>query len=142
MKIVDYYDENILRVLLEFKDSFYDSTITIEHINNLFEKFRQHAIFRVLQDDDRNLGFYSLYANDLSTKKAFLSMIVVKNDVQGLGYGKQLLLDCFEQSKLKKMCSLRLEVNKHNKRGNDFYRKNGFTIVEENEKSFFLERVL
>lgn len=142
MKIVDYKKDDILIILREFRNSFYNSSISDEQLISLSNKFMQFAIFRVLKEKDENFGFYSLYANDIRKKKAFLSMIVVKKSKQGFGYGKKLMLDCIEQSKLNNMDRLQLEVNKTNKKGIAFYNKYGFKIINENDTSLFLEMEL
>ena len=74
------------------------------------------------------LGFY---ANNLETKIAFLSCIVVSAKLQGSGVGQSLFSQMCSIAKEKGMTRLQLDVVKENVRAIAFYKRNDCVIVGE-----------
>ena len=72
------------------------------------------------------LGFY---ANDVDTKVAYLSCIVVSSSLRGQGVGQQLFSKMCTIAKGRGMAYLQLDVAKENKNAIMFYEKNNCVII-------------
>ena len=60
----------------------------------------------------------------------------------GQGLSNHLMLNCLEDSTIKKVKSISLEVFKINQRAVNFYNKHGFTIDKENNDKYTLLKIL
>lgn len=72
------------------------------------------------------LGFY---ANDVDTKVAYLSCIVVSSSLRGQGVGQQLFSKMCVIARERGMTHLQLDVVKENKNAIMFYEKNHCAII-------------
>lgn len=88
------------------------------------------------------LGFISYYNNDINKCDAFLTMILVSKDAQGMGIGKLLLDISIEDLTKDGFKTYSLEVLKENIRAIDLYKKYGFQIFEEKVNSFLMKKLL
>lgn len=75
-----------------------------------------------------------MYANNQKTQEAYISLLEVYQEYQGLHIGKRILKKCELIAKEKQMANIRLEVLKENYRAIKFYEKNGFKKIIENNK--------
>lgn len=102
-------------------------------IDRLAHKFAQNGSVIVAIEQDTVIGFSAFYSNDHIEQTAFLSMIIVVGNVQGLGVGKALLDETVRVCLSKGMKRLKLEVANDNVNALKFYERNGFTF--ESSKS-------
>ena len=95
-------DKIELEILHGFEPEF------CEHDRNkfsdeLYSKICDHAIFLVAKSDEKIVGYCAFYANDIVNRVAYVSLIAVKKDKQGLGLGDAMLDEVIRISRLQKM---------------------------------------
>ncbi|RRO24651.1 GNAT family N-acetyltransferase [Flavobacteriaceae bacterium 14752] len=87
-------------------------------------------------------GVIAYYANNLETKQAYLSLILIDKRFQSMGIGRLL----FEAAKFdlsrNNFLTFDLEVLNTNSRAQDFYRKYNFKLFEEKEKSVIMRLLI
>lgn len=115
-----------------------------DELRAYFNKLTTYGeLFVVLEGNKPNalLGFY---ANNLETKKAFLSCIVVAPDFRGQGLAQQLFAKMCSIAKAKGMLHLQLDVVKGNSRAIAFYEKNDCAIIGDGrtDEYWLMERSL
>jgi Acetyltransferases len=95
------------------------------------EKFSENAVFISAQVNDTTVGFCAFYANDVSTRTAFISMIAVSSEYRKLGIGQALIDETIIISQKLGMDMIKLEVAEDNEAAIKFYKKNGFKLSFE-----------
>lgn len=139
---LETFDE-ICRVIYAFEKVF--NPPLSERISDLdlyAEKLRRNAIVYVAKDVEV-FGLVAFYANDGSTRIAYLTQIAVQPNAQTRKIGKTLLDLCIEVSKSKGMTEIRLEVHNHNCRAIRFYERNGFEFLgQASVDSMYMKRKL
>ena len=85
------------------------------------------ALFRVLQEKERFLGFCEYMKED---ERVFLSKLYVKKEYRNQGLGKKLFEDCVNYAKENGLRRIYLTVNKHNTPSYEIYRHLGFEVVD------------
>ena len=140
ISIVD--DSNKGYNLLVLFDNYYSPSLSERGIDLLSfsKRIIENGYFYSLSKNDDVLGILAFYANDIETKKSYLSLIAVKREEQNHGYGRDLLNFFEKESKLLNMNIARLEVYKHNENAIRFYKNQGYLIIDENELSYFMEK--
>ncbi len=118
----------IYKTLLSFKQDIFDKSINDSQLFELATKFSKHATFITLSESEKEKGYIAFYCNDNESKTAFISMIVVGNEYQGLGFGYGLFNEACKVSKTNGMEFLKLEVNKNNVSAIRFYEKLGMKL--------------
>jgi ribosomal protein S18 acetylase RimI-like enzyme len=99
-----------------------------EALTHQMKQLNHH--FLMLEAEGLPRGFASFSAH---TKQVYrLHKLYILTDFQGRSAGKKLLQTVIEHSKEQGASALELNVNRHNK-AIDFYKKNGFTIVREED---------
>ena len=88
---------------------------------NFFDKIDANAYFIVAYDENVILGYAVLYANNLETKEAYITLLEVYRAYQGKHIGNGLIEKCERLAKEKKMTK--------------FYEKNGFTKSSEKDNN-------
>lgn len=88
------------------------------------------------------LGFIAFYANDLKTKRAFVSSITIDTQFRRQGIGKRLFEGAIKVASVKGMEEICLEVDSGNLSAYDFYRTMGLSVIQSSEKSFIMGRKL
>lgn len=89
------------------------------------------------------VGYVALYANDLQSKTAYITLIAVREDSQKSGVGSSLIAWCENTASKRGMKLLRLEVDKTNAKARTFYEKHGFCYEEEQKKdSLYMRKSL
>ena len=86
--------------------------------------------FYVLSENEKDLGFVGIELNYPNQGNAKIHKIYVLPEFQGKGIGDKLIEKVVQYSKLNKINSLTLNVNRFNK-AIDFYLKKGFKITKE-----------
>lgn len=105
------------------------------------DKLFRYAENYVMFQDNTEIGFFSFYANDMISKRAYLAIIAIDVQHQRKGNGGRALQFIIDECHTKQMESLRLEVDKMNGNALRFYKRNGFLIVEEaSDVSVIMER--
>lgn len=79
-------------------------------------------------EDNKLVGLLGFYANDMATKKAFLTLIVVDEEHQGTGLGSRLFNKFVSMSRDAGMAVCELNVVKTNVKAILFYERKGLTV--------------
>jgi len=126
-----HLEGEINNALSSCSDSLFNQDINNEEtIKKLSGKFAKKGVCYVVCVGNIISGFVAFYVNDYKTYKGYLSIIVVKKDYQGLGFGALLLDVVLSTCKKKGMRELLLEVDSNNDSAILFYNKRGFIINE------------
>ena len=135
--------EQIYQVIKACDTAFEEPVIGSCSFDLLFSKICNYAIFIEACANDSPLGYAAMYANDIKSRVAYLTLIAVRPDYQNMGIGSALLAKCVCCAKDYNMKLLRLEVRKRNANAISFYKKNGFVIEKEcSDISFYMLRKL
>lgn len=136
--------EQIIEILTSCGNDFYNQSYNNEKaIDTLSEKFSKFGVVLALYLDNDLAGFISFYANDFDTKKAFLSMIIIRRGFQRKGVGTALL------NEMEKYCiengfnEIISEVDDKNIKSKSFFSKNGYNVTEKKGQgtSFYLKKI-
>lgn len=97
----------------------------------------------ILAYGNETLGYAIVYANDVTSKTAFITMIAVRPEYQRRNIGKDLLLAVQKLAGERGMRELELEVKTDNRNAIGFYEKNGFCRKEKtgNESMYMVKKL-
>jgi ribosomal protein S18 acetylase RimI-like enzyme len=84
-------------------------------------------------------GFVAFYCNDMTTKQAYITLVLVDPRDRGLGLGRALVALVLNVAKSRGFTSCRLEVSKRNQAAHDMYVSQGFRLVEDRPNTYLLE---
>lgn len=87
-------------------------------------------------------GFVAFYCNDLATRQAFITLVLVDPQDRATGLGRALVTGVLEICRQRGFVSCRLEVRKDNAAALGMYRALGFAPVEERATTELLELAL
>jgi len=87
-------------------------------------------------------GFAAFYCNDMNTKRAYITLVLVDPRDRGLGLGKSLVASVLEMARHRGFTSCRLEVAKRNEAAYAMYLSLGFRVVESQDHKYLLEIAL
>jgi ribosomal protein S18 acetylase RimI-like enzyme len=87
-------------------------------------------------------GFVAFYCNDVDTKRAFITLVLVDPRDRGLGLGRALVAFVLAVAKHRGFRSCGLEVSKENVAAYHMYLSQGFHLVEDRGEKCMLEVVL
>ncbi len=110
------------------------------NLNDYFEKLAENAENYIMAFEENTVAFASMYANDLETRTAFITLIACTEGNRDKGYGGKLLDFCIKKARENGMMKLRLEVARSNDAAIAFYQKHGMNIVGTSEKGYFMEK--
>ncbi len=88
---------------------------------------------------DRCRGVAAFYCNDLSSRQAFMTLLLVDPADRGLGIGQALVAFVLHTARRRGFRVCRLEVSLHNHGAREFYRALGFQVAEERGEKQLLE---
>ena len=87
-------------------------------------------------------GFVAFYCNDMSTRQAYITLVLVDPRDRGLGIGRALVAFVLNVARLRGFTSCRLEVGKDNQVAGGMYRSQGFEVIEERPLKYLMEIIL
>jgi ribosomal-protein-alanine N-acetyltransferase len=90
-------------------------------------------------DGDRCRGFIAVYCNNQTTRKAFITLVLVNPLDRGAGVGRALLGRVLDLVKQRGFVSCGLEVAKDNAAALDLYRSSGFRDIEDRGGKLLME---
>lgn len=129
--------------LLEKSNAEFNSDLITTDINSYVDKLISHATIMPIFEDNNLIAFIAYYNNDEINRKAYLSMIAVKPDYGGKGYGSKLLEMAIQSLIKKNYKYFDLEVLKTNDIAIKFYKKYNFQIIDSsNELKYYMRREL
>lgn len=109
-----------------------------EYVDKIFKKA---SLITILSCGNLH-GFIGYYDNDKNRETAYLTMIAVDPDNQGMGYGKNLINMSIMNLKRKGFKKYRLEVLKNNQNAILLYKDFDFRVVEYHGDKIFMEKFL
>ncbi len=106
-------------------------------------KMLRLADFIVAMDGEEVAGFTAIYANNLETRAAYITLFGVKEAYGRRGIGKMLLDECEALALSRGMDRICLEVTDSNEKAVRFYTKYGFVRTGPcEEDSSYMEKKL
>ena len=106
-------------------------------------KMLRFADFIVAMDEEEVAGMTAMYANNIETRVAYITLFGVKNAYGRRGVGRMLLEACEALALSRGMDRIRLEVTDSNERAVRFYTKHGFVRTGPcEEDSSYMEKAL
>lgn len=133
--------EELLNLLTSINNDM-DGILIQKDIPGYIDKIIDNAVIDYILDKDTMVAFIAYYANDYKNQKAFLSMLVVKKEIQGKSYGSQLLEKAFIKLKADGFKSFELEVARTNINAISFYKKYGFEIVRTMQSKLLMKKYI
>ena len=91
---------------------------------------------------DRCRGVMAFYCNDRETKRAYITLLLVSPLDRGMGIGRALVAFVLNTAKRRGFTACRLEVDRNNRVAYEFYRSQGFSLVESRGEKDLLEVTL
>jgi GNAT superfamily N-acetyltransferase len=149
LRVLDVSEESRERLesILRKIDGDYEPPVSDRvDLADYARKLWQHAINIVADVEGGDVGFVSMYANDLTSRQAFITSIGVIQERWGSGLAQQLIRTAEDLARDRGMRRIRLEVSIENVRAIRFYAKMGFAPVDaggqEGSASVFLAKGL
>lgn len=133
LKITD--TKQISRTICDFLDIFPHLCEKIESIEAYADKLSKYANFYVGVENGEVFGIAVFYSNDKTDRKAYISLIGLKSAVQKKGLGTWLLNQCEDKARQDGMEQMLLEVDCDNEVAIAFYKKNGYAISGNTDRS-------
>ncbi|MBE0391148.1 N-acetyltransferase [Flavobacterium sp. PL002] len=109
-------------------------------LENYVEKIIKKASIISIIKNDILIGFIAYYDNEPNKEMAFLTMIIVKEEFENLGYGKSLLEFSLKEIIGKGFKKYGLKVHVENKYAIRLYEKYGFVKIERELNFFYMEK--
>ena len=134
--------KNIAKVMFKFQNDIFNKKLSKKDLCHLANKFSKKAIFLVGKEEKKEVGYIAFYCNDIITRCAFISMIIIDNAYQGIGYGRRLLDAAIIISKNNNMKKIQLCVSKSNTKAQSFYCALGFRSVSSDGDDLLVEKIL
>jgi len=130
--IVEY--TNKIKELIQSESEY----LNISDVDSYVNKIINNADFAI---EDKK-GFIAYYANDFTSKKAYITMVIIDKKYRGKQIGKKLLLKVLNDLRNKGFLSVQLEVNKNNYVAYNLYSNFGFFKIDEDDKKIKMEIIL
>ena len=86
--------EQIYQIIKACDTAFEEPVIGSCSFDLLFSKICNYAIFIEACANDSPLGYAAMYANDIESRVAYLTLIAVRPDYQNMGIGSALIEKC------------------------------------------------
>ena len=128
--------------LLTKLNNINNGKLITDSIDKYVEKISEKALIITISNCGNLQGFIAYYDNDNNKETAYLTMIAIEPDKQGMGYGKNLLHLSINNLKHKGFKKYKLEVLKNNIKAIDIYEEFGFRMIQENDDKIFMEKYL
>lgn len=129
-----YTKSDVLALIRSFSAEFSTLSQRVE-LTVYAEKLAENADVIAMQENGVCIGMAAMYVNDTATKTAYISLIGIRNNYQGMGLGGQLLNYCASEAQKAGMEKIRLEVDGDNTNAQKFYRKHGFVLERTSERN-------
>lgn len=129
-------------MLYYFDDIFPHNQQKVNDYYAWAKKIIDNGHFLVFERNKEIIGIAAYYSNNIRTRIGYISLIGIKKQFQGLGFGRILLYELFSRIKKDGMSHIELEVDKDNNSALTFYLKNHFKIKTERDKTFLLQKDL
>jgi len=116
-------------------DKFQSSNAIAKQLNDGYEYY-------IISNDHKTVGYLGLLSED-NLSRVMISKIYIKSEARRLGVGDSALKFSKDLSKERKINTIWLTVNRHNKDTIEWYLRKGFVVIEEIKKNigsgFFMD---
>jgi ribosomal protein S18 acetylase RimI-like enzyme len=130
--IVEY--TSLIKELIQSESEY----LNISDVDSYTNKIINNADFAI----DNDKGFIAYYANDFTSKKAYITMVIIDKKYRGKQIGKKLLNQLLNDLRSKGFLSCQLEVDKNNCVAYNLYSSFGFFKISEDDKKIKMEIIL
>ncbi len=134
--------EPVLRLILEEQARQAGHFIEQPDLEVYLAKLAERAELLADSADGRCRGLVAYYCNDLETRQAFITLVVVDPRDRGTGLGRALVACVLSIAKQRGFTSCRLEVARTNQAAVDLYRAQGFRVAAERAHNYLMEIAL
>ena len=125
--IVRLTEKSQIDMVIRLCDQAFPDPISMrETYPDLLEKIHAYGLFFAAKTEE-TVGYAAMYSNDIAGQTAFMTLMAVKPECQGMGVGQMLMAQCFSVAKENGMVRVRLEVRKNNPRAIALYERYGFS---------------
>ena len=131
--------ESIASLIIDEQDRQSNRFVEDADIHRYIAKLGEKA--EILSDslEGRCRGVVAYYCNDFTTRRAYISLVLVDPRDRGSGLGRALVDCVLGIAKRRGFASCRLEVAKHNEGAQKMYGALGFRLVESRPTKDLLE---
>jgi len=140
IRIIDIKENDEKLKIMRALENVFSERDRERHTELYFEKICKYACFIEALDGNQCVGFSAFYANDDITKTAYITLIAVSLSFQKMGIGKKLIDATIQKANICGMEKIRLEVDKENIKAIQLYNKNGFSVFDETDRSFYMDK--
>jgi ribosomal protein S18 acetylase RimI-like enzyme len=84
-------------------------------------------------------GFVAYYCNDLATRRAYITLVLVDPRDRRVGLAVSLIACVLSIAKQRGFTSCRLEVSRSNQAAHEMYLSQGFRVIEERAGKYLSE---
>ena len=143
VKVITEGDKK-LKIMEVCDDAYTISVIGRPNFQEIFEKIDHHAVFLGAYTEDSEIaGYAAFYANDRVERRAFISLLCVRKEMQRMHLGTALMQEMLNRAKDAGMRSIALDVLQSDEGQIRFYGSCGFEISGEGPTGFWrMERLL
>lgn len=131
-------EQNLYEILTILDNDFNGRLSNIKDLKLYSNKLIKNSILISAHDNNSLIGICAFYANDLTSKTAFLSMLGVIPEYRQFKIATQLLKKSILYLKQNNFKNYKLEVYKNNLIAQNFYKKFGFEKINEDDESYYL----
>lgn len=132
----------IVGLLDDISDDFTPPLKEAVDIKEYAEKIIRHATVLSIIDEGKLAGFMAVYCNDPEKRVGYGTMLAVSKTHRIYGIGPQLIKMTVDYLKKRGFEKFSLEIYKTNPRVITLYKRLGFLIENETEKSIFVYKNL
>lgn len=102
------------------------------------EKIDKNAVFEKYFANNNLAGFLAYYCNNIETKQAFLTLLLVDEDYRGMGVAQELMNRVKNIAKQKGFTRINLQVSLYNPNGIKLHKKLGYLEEYRDKDSIFM----
>ena len=125
-KIKAASEKDVFLHLRECNDSFLPPLNEKVNIDEYAKKIFEKAITFEAWENQTLVGLIAAYFNDLNKGAGFITNVSVLKNYMGQGIASELLKNCIQYARQKKITEMQLEVDKKNMTAILFYKKYNF----------------
>lgn len=135
----NYKNKDCINLIIEelYKDPSFLSVLETD-FDIYFRKIDKYASFEKYYVDGNLAGITAYYCNNLESKEAFITLVLVANNFRGLGIAQKLMKNVISAVKLKGFIKCSLEVSLKNSQVIRLYEKLNYVEDYRNDHSAFM----
>jgi ribosomal protein S18 acetylase RimI-like enzyme len=141
-----YYKQNKAsksEIKLHFSNCDFKPNIeTYIDIDKYIKKILKYSKRFEIWDNDLLIGFAAAYFNDYKKKEGFITNIGINSRYTNKGFATELIDQISKFGAKNKFTIINLEVDFHNKKVINFYKKNNFKIKNKNKEKILMYKTI